>query len=256
MNELMQLSDNGTITSLELVEQINLFRSQDESKSEIGHNDLLKIIRDEFEEEISLGKISQSNYINSRGKEYQMFVLTISQAKQVLVRESKMVRKAVIHYLETIEEKVKALIEASAKEQSKKIDTSATIFENLNRVATLFGLKGNQALISANVATRKITGIDLQSTLGIELKSEDNEAYLTPTEIGKLLDISNRKVNALLTAHDYQDSIDGRYIPLTKGEPFAVMIDSGKKHSDGSMIQQLKWKQSIVEELKVLGEQK
>jgi hypothetical protein len=81
------------ITSLELVKQINLFREQEGNRTEVGHNDLLKIIRDEFEEEISLGKISQREYNNSRGQTYPMFVLTISQAKQVLLRESKFVRK-------------------------------------------------------------------------------------------------------------------------------------------------------------------
>lgn len=95
-----------TITSLELLEQINIFRREEGNRTELGHNDLLKVIRDEFEEEISLGKISQSTYINSRGKEYPMFVLTLNQAKQVLMRESKFVRRAVILYLEKLEKRI------------------------------------------------------------------------------------------------------------------------------------------------------
>lgn len=59
MNELISKEQKDTITSLELVKQINLFRKQDSNRTELGHNDLLKVIRDEFEEEISLGKISQ-----------------------------------------------------------------------------------------------------------------------------------------------------------------------------------------------------
>lgn len=92
-----------TITSLELLTQINFFRNEIETKKEISHNDLLKVIRDEFEEEISLGNFSQSTYTNDRGREYPLFNLEISQAKQVLVRESKQVRKAVIQKLETLE---------------------------------------------------------------------------------------------------------------------------------------------------------
>lgn len=95
-----------TITSLELLEQINIFRREEGNRTELGHNDLLKVVRDEFEEEISLGKISQSTYINSRGKEYPMFVLTLNQAKQVLMRESKYVRKAVILYIEKLEKRI------------------------------------------------------------------------------------------------------------------------------------------------------
>lgn len=97
------IMNKQTITSLELLEQINFFRKQEGKKTELGHNDLLKVIRDEFEEEISLGKISQSTYMTDRGREYPMFELTISQGKQVLVRESKFVRRAVIHRLEELE---------------------------------------------------------------------------------------------------------------------------------------------------------
>lgn len=100
MNELM---NKETITSLELCKQINIFREQD-GKSELEHKTLMRTIRDEFEEEIGQNIIVPSEYINSQGKKQPMFVLTLSQAKQVLVRESKAVRKAVIHYIEELEE--------------------------------------------------------------------------------------------------------------------------------------------------------
>ena len=75
------------------------------------HNGFLKIIRDEFSEEISLGKISQSKYINSRGKEYDNFILTFNQSRQLLTRESKFVRKAVIDYIERLENELKNALE-------------------------------------------------------------------------------------------------------------------------------------------------
>ena len=42
-------------------------------------------------------------------REKPMFELTTAQAKQVLVRESKFVRKAVIHYIEELENRLKAV---------------------------------------------------------------------------------------------------------------------------------------------------
>lgn len=105
--ELIKKENKETITSLELVEQINLFRSKDGSKAVLRHDTLLDIIRDEFSEEISLQKILESKYKNERGREYPMFILTFSQAKQVLVRESKAVRKAVIKYLEDLENRLR-----------------------------------------------------------------------------------------------------------------------------------------------------
>ena len=100
MNELMS---KETITSLELCKQINIFREQ-EGRSELEHSKLLRTIRDEFEEEINEYKIGLVKYKDKKGEERPMFVLTLSQAKQVLVRESKAVRKAVIHYIEELEE--------------------------------------------------------------------------------------------------------------------------------------------------------
>lgn len=59
----MQLLQNKTtISSLELVEQINIFRKEDKEKNELAHSDLLKIIRNEFEEEINEGKVSSVEY--------------------------------------------------------------------------------------------------------------------------------------------------------------------------------------------------
>lgn len=105
--ELIKKENKDAITSLELVEQINLFRSKEGSKAILRHDTLLDIIRDEFSEEISLQKILESKYKNERGREYPMFILTFSQAKQVLVRESKAVRKAVIKYLENLENRLR-----------------------------------------------------------------------------------------------------------------------------------------------------
>lgn len=57
-----------TITSLELVEQINLFRKEEGKETELLHKSLLGVIRDEFEEEIGQQKILPSSYLNSQNK--------------------------------------------------------------------------------------------------------------------------------------------------------------------------------------------
>ena len=100
-------TNQDQITSLELVKQINLFREQESNRTELEHKNLLAIIRDEFEEEINRLKIQPINYVDNRNRKQPMFILTISQAKQVLLRESKFVRKAIISYLEQLEEKLK-----------------------------------------------------------------------------------------------------------------------------------------------------
>lgn len=103
-----------TLTSLELVEQINLFRSQEGRTSKLAHSDLLKIIKDEFEDELREGKISYlfktRKLANGGSKQDPYFELTLSQAKQVLVRESKFVRKHVIAYIEKLEKTISSII--------------------------------------------------------------------------------------------------------------------------------------------------
>ena len=40
-----------------------------------------------------------------------------------------------------------------------------------------------------------------------------------------------------------------RPVPTQKGKPYAVFIDTGKKHSDGTPVTQLKWLNTILENL-------
>ena len=103
------------ITSLELLAQINFFRTQNGYEEILEHEILIEIIQDEFEEEIKQKKflpiLDEDGLIN--------FQLSISQSKQVLIRESKPVRKAVIYFLENLEQKQRNY---SSKEEEVKID--------------------------------------------------------------------------------------------------------------------------------------
>ena len=125
-----------TITSLELVEQINLFRKEEGKETELQHKTMLAIIRDEFEEEINEQKILPVEYKDKKGEKRPMFELTIAQGKQVLLRESKFVRKRVVEWLESLEQASKPMsageilmtqaqgmiaIERAQQEQAKQI---------------------------------------------------------------------------------------------------------------------------------------
>ena len=75
--------------------------------TELRHDTLLNIIKDEFEEEITNQKILESEYKDSTGKKNQMYILTLEQCKQVLMRESKFVRRGVLDYIHKLEEYIK-----------------------------------------------------------------------------------------------------------------------------------------------------
>ena len=99
------------ITSLELLVEINKFRKEEGNKVELKHKTLLEIIRDEFEEEIHKQKILPMFYEakigNGAKRKQPMFILSLNEAKQVLMRESKYVRRAVIAYIEKLEQALK-----------------------------------------------------------------------------------------------------------------------------------------------------
>ena len=79
------LANKETVTSHELLEQINIFRKQ-EGKSKLEHYDLKKIIRKELSKDFNAGKISCIKQKDS--------------SKMVLLRESPTVRQAVIEYID------------------------------------------------------------------------------------------------------------------------------------------------------------
>ena len=64
---------------------------------------IIIIIRDEFEEEIDQGKISCVEYLDEKGEKRPQFELTLEQCKQVLMRESKYVRRGIFEYIHKIE---------------------------------------------------------------------------------------------------------------------------------------------------------
>ncbi len=122
------------------------------------------------------------------------------------------------------------------------------------RWAKMAGLAGNQALLAANRATVKLTGIDNLGLLGVaHLEAPQNTALLTPSEIGERTAIgSGQAVNNRLCALGLQVQFRGRrrkvyYEPTEAGiGAGAVMVDVGKKDGAGVPIRQLRWSSAIV----------
>lgn len=124
------LANKETVTSHELLEQINIFRKQ-EGKSKLEHYDLKKIIRKELSKDFNAGKISCIKQKDSRGREQEIYILTFSQGKRVLLRESPTVRQAVIEYIDKLENAIIQLQEQKITEArylgkiTRKLETDA-----------------------------------------------------------------------------------------------------------------------------------
>ena len=142
----MEFLSKESINSKELLKQINYFREMEYKEKEanntlteaqkkrghyieLRHDNLLRTIRDEFNLKIDLLNFEEmlkekdkqnilpiyvdgvfiSTYKDGYDREQIMFILTIDQAKQVLLRESRIVRSKVIEYLNLLEKRIRQL---------------------------------------------------------------------------------------------------------------------------------------------------
>ena len=108
------------------------------------------------------------------------------------------------------------------------------------------GLKGNQATLALDKYIRACTGRSALEVGEVALEAPKQNQPLTPTEIGRQLGISARTVNSLLAEAGYQHKIAGRWEALEPGLPYSVLLDTGKAHSDGVPVCQLKWYSDIL----------
>lgn len=186
----MELMENREmITSRDLLKKINELREKEyeekakagtltESEikrgkfSELRHDTLISIIKNEFSEEItglknylsenlgvqniletsqqkllplnekigkgkiSLTSIIESEYIDQWNRKQLMYILGLPQAKQVLMRESKFVRKAVIEYIDYLENQNRQL-EELARLQARELSKVTRNIETLSLKALM-----------------------------------------------------------------------------------------------------------------------
>ena len=85
---------------------------------------------------ISLTSIIESEYIDQWNRKQLMYILGLPQAKQVLMRESKFVRKAVIEYIDYLENQNREL-EELARIQARELSKVTRNIETLNLKALL-----------------------------------------------------------------------------------------------------------------------
>ena len=130
----LRLIDNERVSSLQLLKLINKLRSEEyELKEELGtlteielkrgkyvkitHDRFIKAIKDEFEEDIKEEGVSFLKtipYINEQNNQtYYFYELDLEQARRVLTRESKFVRRRVIKYIHKLEEEIYKLRNAN-----------------------------------------------------------------------------------------------------------------------------------------------
>lgn len=109
------------------------------------------------------------------------------------------------------------------------------------------GITGNQLTISLDNLIKAKTGESMLALTNTQLVAPEQKQLLTPTEIGRLLGLSAIKVNKQLEQLGYQYKTEAGWQPTSLGlSRGAVLLDTGKRHSNGTPVRQLKWPCDIL----------
>ncbi|MCE0934771.1 phage antirepressor N-terminal domain-containing protein [Pseudomonas monteilii] len=142
----------------------------------------------------------------------------------------------------------------------RRLPVAADNFDAAKRIAESLGLEGNQAILSANSMVRAAIGVDLMEMAGVKrLVNEAQEMNYLPSELGAKFGMTANGMNKLLAQCGLQHHVTyklgkKRWEVTPDGKEYAVITDTGKKHSDGKPVQQILWKESVAKPLKRLAE--
>jgi prophage antirepressor-like protein len=128
-------------------------------------------------------------------------------------------------------------------------------------LGSAYGLQGNQLLLYTNKAVEKQTGVAPMALLGITgLVNQEQELHYTATELGKKHSMSANSMNKLLAQVGLQRRFEyaqgkHRWELTPEGRKHGVILDTAKRHSDGTPVQQIRWRESVLQVLQGLARQ-
>lgn len=178
------------------------------------------------------------------------YALSIDMAKELSMVERNDNGRQARKYFIQCEKALKTGMVPLASMPTAAIELKACV-----EMAQIFGLKGNQALLSANTAVKNLHGIDCMKTLGITgLISENSKQYFTPSVLGKKIGLSAVKFNKALEEAGMQvanrDHKKRLIWQVTEaGKQYCQLLDTNKKHSDGTPIHQVMWCDDVLDVL-------
>lgn len=153
-------------------------------------------------------------------------------------------------------ERGEARPEIAKPKRIRKPSFAVTFDRCMKVVSHLPNVDENQKVLMAARGTHNLCGINPLEAMGYEsLPAPTQDNYMTPTDLGKQLSMSARRVNQILCAehhlqiHTPGSSSGSDWSMTEKGLAYGKMFDTTRKGGKGSQ-QQLKWKPSVVDFLR------
>lgn len=194
------------------------------------------------------------NFVESNSKARIDYIISIDMAKELsMVERNDKGKQARKYFIEC---------ERIAKEKSKpkqdlgfslaKMPEVATAFIAMKALAESMGFDENQRLFSANNAIKRIAGVDCMDLMGFkQIEYKPNIQYHTPTVLGDMSGVTAAKMNRILAAKGLQKGIRDHknklvWVVTEKGKQYSRLFDTGKLHSSGQPVQEIKWSEAVI----------
>lgn len=182
----------------------------------------------------SLGRTQSASFVTESGLYALIFGSKLESAKE---------------FKRWVTSEVLPSIRKAGRYEAKPVNHLAQQLEVAKFILDVAGITGNQQAISLDNLVKAKTGESMLALTGTQLVAPQAKQLLTPTQLGEPLGLSAIKVNKRLEALGLQYKTEAGWQPtdagLAKG---AVMLDTGKRHSSGVPVRQLKWPADILKE--------
>lgn len=237
-------SKQVTMSSVELVTVINELR--EEGQSELLHKNF--IVKIENHPGINSAEFL-AQYKDSTGRTLKCYQLPKRECELMVMSESLAVQTKVYDRMTALEKQSLQGYPENGHPLESAVQAAKT-FPNFFRVARLIGLDKNSAAISANQAVLQLTGTNMLTMLGqTHLEADKQELVFNVSDLSD--GISGMKMNRMLLSAGMQTNVDGRWVPTEIGKKFSRVFDTGKRHGNGTPVQQIKWFREVLNELSI-----
>lgn len=214
----------------------------------------LRIDQYDFVENVDFVFLPNSGGNSGRGQPAKEYAISLDMAKELSMVERNAKGKQARRYFIECERRAKT-VPAITVAPRGDLARECRLTQAMNmKMLSMMGITGNQAVIAASRGTKALTGIDPMALMNVtHITAPQNEAFLTPTDVARKAGMSsaqvvNRLLCSLALQHAGRDAKNHVYYEPTQAglDAGGVMQDTGKRHSTGTPVRQLRWASSIV----------